>query len=137
MWSMLASPLIMGNDLRSASNETIKTLANKEVIAVNQDKLGIQGFRFSNENDIEIWIKPLADETWAITFVNMSKEPIELDFDWQNHNIGDDVNGKRLDTKAHNYKINDLFNQKKLGDTKKNLKALIGTHDVLMVKLEK
>ena len=137
MWSMLASPLIMGNDLRSASNETIKTLANKEVIAVNQDKLGIQGFRFSNENDIEIWIKPLADETWAITFVNMSKEPIELDFDWQNHNIGDDVNGKRLDTKVHNYKINDLFNQKKLGDTKKNLKALIGTHDVLMVKLEK
>ena len=71
MWTMLASPLIMGNDLRMASSETIKTLANKEVIQVNQDKLGIQGFRFSNENELEIWIKPLANDEWAITFINM------------------------------------------------------------------
>ena len=39
MWSMLASPLIMGNDLRAASKETIKTLTNKEVISINQLKL--------------------------------------------------------------------------------------------------
>ena len=137
MWSMLASPLIMGNDLRTASSETIKTLSNKEVIAINQDKLGIQGFRFSNENNIEIWLKPLENDGWAMTFVNMSDAPIALDFDWDKHEIGDDVNGKRMELKNNIFKIRSLFNHRNLGDTSKNLKSTIGVHDVLMIKLEK
>ncbi|NLP57732.1 glycoside hydrolase family 27 protein [Lutibacter sp. B1] len=137
MWSMLASPLIMGNDLRTATPETIKTLSNKEVIAVNQDKLGIQGFRFSNEFNVETWLKPLADGNWAITFVNMNDEPIDFEFDWTKHEIGDDVNGKFLDLKNNIYTIRDLFNHKNLGDTSKKLKTTIGVHDVLMIKLQK
>ncbi|TBV27829.1 glycoside hydrolase family 27 protein [Meridianimaribacter sp. CL38] len=137
MWSMLASPLIMGNDLRTASKETIKTLTNKEVIAVNQDKLGIQGFRFSNENNIEIWIKPLDNDAWALTFVNMSDQPIQLDYDWEKHNIGDDLNGKYVDMKKTKFTIRDLFNHKDLGDTSKHLQSVIQSHDVLMVKLDK
>ena len=137
MWSMLASPLIMGNDLRTATEETIKTLANKEVIAVNQDKLGIQGFRFSNENNMEIWLKPLENDAWAMTFVNMSDEPTEINFDWKKHEIGDDVNGRRMEANHNKFSIRDLFNHKNLGDTNSNLKANIESHDVLMIKLEK
>lgn len=137
MWCMLASPLIMGNDLRSSSKETIKTLANKEVVAVNQDKLGIQGFRFSNANNIEVWIKPLADDNWAMTFVNMKDEPVNLKFDWTVHEIGDDIYNKQLDTKKHTYKLRDLFNHKDLGKTDKPLEAAIGSHDVLMIKVSK
>lgn len=136
MWSMLASPLILGNDVRSASKETIKTLTNKEVIAVNQDKLGIQALRFTNEGEFEIWVKPLDNDEWAMVFVNMSNEPRELDFDWKKHHIGDDVNGRNLNIKE-NYKIRDLFNHKELGDISKNLKTTIGSHDVLMVRLKK
>ena len=137
MWSMLASPLIMGNDLRTATKETIKTLSNKEVIAVNQDKLGIQGFRFTNENNTEIWLKPLENEAWAMTFVNMSDKPIEINFDWKKHDIGDDVNGKRMELKKNTFKIRDLIHHKNLGNTTKNLKETIASHDVLMIKLEK
>lgn len=136
MWSMLASPLILGNDVRSANKETIKTLTNKEVIAVNQDKLGIQALRFTNEDEFEIWVKPLDNDEWAMVFVNMSDEPQDLDFDWNRHSIGDDVNGRRLNTEE-NYKIRDLFNHKELGNVSKNLKATIGSHDVLMVRLKK
>ncbi len=136
-WSMLASPLIMGNDLRTASKETIKTLANKEVVSVNQDKLGIQGFRFTNENDTEIWLKPLDNDNWAITFVNMSDNPMEINFDWNKHDIGDDVNGKRMDLKNNTFKIRDLFNHKNLGNTSKNLIQKLNSHDVLMIQLEK
>ncbi|QCX37643.1 glycoside hydrolase family 27 protein [Aureibaculum algae] len=136
MWSMLASPLIMGNDLRVASPQTIKTLTNKEVISVNQDNLGIQGFRFSNENKIEIWLKPLNKNSWAMCFVNMNDKPIEINFDWKKHNIGDDVNERNLDTKKDTYTIEDLFNHRNLGSTSKNLKGTIGVHDVLMIKLE-
>ena len=137
MWSMLASPLIMGNDLRTATKETIKTLTNKEVIAINQDKLGIQGFRFTNENNIEIWLKPLENDAWAMTFINMTGSPVNINHDWKKHNIGDDLNGKYVDMKSTNFKIRDLFNYKNLGDTSKNLQATIGTHDVLMIRLEK
>lgn len=137
MWSMLASPLIMGNDLRTASAETIKTLTNKDVIAVNQDKLGIQALRFSNENNFEIWVKPLSDDEWAMTFVNMSTDPKTLDFDWERHEIGDDVNGRRLDVKNNTYNITDLFNLKKLGTTQTKLTQTIKPHDVLMVRLSR
>ncbi|MDF1548097.1 MAG: glycoside hydrolase family 27 protein, partial [Bacteroidales bacterium] len=137
MWCMLASPLIMGNDLRIASTETVKTLTNKEVIAVNQDTLGIQGFRFSNNNNFEIWLKPLTNNEWAISFVNMSDQPTELVFDWTQHEIGDDLNHRMLDTKQKTYKIRDLFNKKDVGTTKSPLKVTIGVHDVLMIKLSK
>ena len=137
MWTMLASPLIMGNDLRMASSETIKTLSNKEVIQVNQDKLGIQGFRFSNENELEIWIKPLANDEWAVTFVNMGDKLTTINFDWKKHDMGDNLNNKNLEVKKINYKIRDLFNHKNLGDTASNLKAEIASHDVLMIKLFK
>ena len=136
MWSMLASPLIMGNDLRSATKETIKTLTNKEVIAVNQDALGIQGFRFSNENNIEIWLKPLDNNKWAMTFINMKDVSVNLDFDWNKHNIGDNLNNRNLDTKNKVFKIRDLFNHRNLGNTSSNLKAEIGSHDVLMITLQ-
>jgi len=133
----LSSPLIMGNNPLTASKETIKTLSNKEVIAVNQDKLGIQALRFSNEGDFEIWVKPLANEEWAMTFVNMADTPRNLDFDWMRHQIGDDVNGRRLEVKNTKFKIRDLNAHKEIGDTGQKLKATIGSHDVLMVRLRK
>ncbi|MFI1770899.1 glycoside hydrolase family 27 protein [Thalassobellus citreus] len=136
MWSMLASPLIMGNDLRSATKETIKTLTNKEVIAVNQDKLGIQGLRFTNENNIETWVKPLDNGKWAMVFINMKDVSVTIDFDWKKHEIGDNLNNRNLDTKNKIFTIRDLYNHKNIGDTSTNLKAEIGSHDVLMITLE-
>ena len=136
MWSMLASPLILGNDIRSASKETIKTLTNKEVIAVNQDKLGIQALRFTNDGNFEIWVKPLDNDEWALVFVNMSDTAKELDFDWKHHPIGDDVNGKNLNL-SNEYKVRDLFNHKNLGTTSSHLKATVGSHDLIMVRLKK
>ncbi len=137
MWSMLASPLIMGNDLRDMANETIKTLTNKEVISVNQDKLGVQGFRFTNQNNFEIWLKPLEADSWAMTFINMSDKEEVLDFDFKKHHLGDDLNGLRIDLKNNVYKIRDLFKHAEIGDTNQKLKTTIGSHDVLMVKLHK
>jgi len=137
MWSMLTSPLVMGNDLRTASKETVKTLANKEVIAVNQDKLGIPALRFTNEGDFEIWVKPLADDEWAMVIVNMADAPRTIDFDWNKHQIGDDLHNRQLDIKNKKYKIRDLYNHNDIGDTSKNLKATIDSHDVLMVRLRK
>jgi alpha-galactosidase len=136
MWCMLTSPLIMGNDLRKTTPETIKTLTNKEVISVNQDKLGIQGLRYTNNENIEVWVKPLANDEWAICFINMNNTPYDLNFDWSKQEIGDDLNQRFLHANE-TFKIRDLYNHLDLGDTKKQLKAKIGVHDVLMIKLYK
>lgn len=138
LWCMLTSPLMLGNDLRSIDQETLKTITNKEVIAINQDELGAEGFRFSNEHNIETWLKPLSNDEWAMIFVNMNNEPVDLEFDWLKYDMCDF--GKKeenhcIDAKKDSYKIRDLFKHKIIGDTSGPLKATIGVHDVLMIKL--
>ena len=45
LWCMLAAPLMAGNDLSKMSSSTKEILTNKEVIAIDQDKLGKQGYK--------------------------------------------------------------------------------------------
>ncbi|KAG0431676.1 hypothetical protein HPB47_021557 [Ixodes persulcatus] len=54
-WAIMASPLLMSNDLRHISEESKAILLNKHVIAVNQDKLGIMGKRISKVKGIDMW----------------------------------------------------------------------------------
>lgn len=44
----MASPLLLSNDLRSLDTIYKELLTNKEIIAVNQDPLGIMGKRVYN-----------------------------------------------------------------------------------------
>lgn len=137
MWCVLTSPLILGNDIIKMDKVTLKTLTNKEVIAVNQDSLGIQGFRYLDENNIETWAKPLANGDWAIAFVNMNNDTYELNFNWKKHELSDALFKKFANLDKTDYSIRDLFNQKNLGLTNIPLNAKIGTHDVLFVRLIK
>jgi alpha-galactosidase len=137
MWAMLASPLIMGNDLRTASEATLAILTNEEVIAVNQDPLGSQGFRLLATDDLEIWLKPLAGDDWAMCFVNMKEEPQVLDFDWLREPIGDNTLHRRVEVPEVTYRIRDLFGRADLGTTATPLRHTIPGHDCLMVRLSR
>jgi len=70
LWSLLAAPLLAGNDLRDVSPGILEILLNKEVIAVDQDKLGKQGVRISKNGDLEVWARPLADGSHAVCLFN-------------------------------------------------------------------
>ncbi len=59
LWCMLAAPLIAGNDLSNMSKETISILTNKEVIAIDQDRLGKQGYLIHDEENFQIFLKPI------------------------------------------------------------------------------
>ena len=59
LWSLLAAPLLAGNDLRSVAPDILDILTNKEVIAIDQDVLGEQGIRISKDGDAEVWVRPL------------------------------------------------------------------------------
>ena len=131
LWCMMAAPLIAGNDLRSMSKETTDILTNHEVIDVDQDSLGVQGFRYSAKDSMEVWVKPLSHGDWAVCFLNRSSNPQTIDFDWSKNIIVDDVSNRTLNTNKIVYKIRNLWEKKYLGDTKKNASAELGTHDVL------
>lgn len=137
MWSMLASPLIAGNDFRKMSKETLSILTNKEIIAINQDKLGIQAFRYSTEDGIETWVKPLSDGNWAITFLNRSGITKKINFDFKKHTIKDADFNLEANFEKQTFKIKDLWNNKEVGTTKKAFTAEIGSHDVVVLKLSK
>jgi alpha-galactosidase len=70
LWSVLAAPLLAGYDLTSASPESLATLTNDELIALDQDRGGHQGRRVRRKGGAETWVKPLADGSRAVLFLN-------------------------------------------------------------------
>lgn len=137
MWAMIAAPLIAGNDIRTMSEETKGILTNKNVIAVNQDALGIQGFKYSQKDSLEVWFKPLNQGKWAVAFLNRSKQPRKLNFDWKNEAIKDDIFKKELNAAQGVYKMKNLWTGKSVGNTKNALGTVVPAHDILLLQLEK
>jgi len=70
LWAILAAPLLAGNDLRSMTPEILAILTNKEVIAVDQDKLGKQGQRVWQAGEQEIWTRQLSGGAIAVALFN-------------------------------------------------------------------
>jgi alpha-galactosidase len=82
LWSILAAPLLAGNDLRNMSSATRDILLNREVIAVDQDKDGKQGQRIAKSGDQEVWSKPLSDGSVAIGLFNRGSAPAIISIKW-------------------------------------------------------
>jgi len=75
MWSVMAAPLLISADINSVSDYALETWGNVEAIAVNQDKIAVQGIRLVGvdlgaSSGTNIWGKPLADGSWAVVFLN-------------------------------------------------------------------
>ena len=137
LWAMLAAPLMAGNDIRKMNEDTRAVLTNKEVVAVNQDALGVQGFRYSNKDSVQTWFKPLSNGDWAMCIVNRSAVPKSIEFNWQTEAVNDELSKRGLHADAITYKLRDLWTKKDAGTTKKLLKAIVQPHDVLMLRLSK
>lgn len=138
LWAILNSPLLLGNDLRNMSPQALDILTNKEIIAINQDSLGIQGFKYKKEGTVEIWVKPMANDEWAICFFNRSQQPSDFTFNWERETFKDNVFDKEITFNRDNvYKIRDLYQHKMIGDTKKALKQKLESNQSLVVKIFK
>jgi alpha-galactosidase len=82
LWSMLAAPLLAGNDLQHMSSDTLAILINRDVIAVDQDPLGKQGTRVSQTGDQEVWVKELSDGAKAVALFNRAQGPAKVTAKW-------------------------------------------------------
>jgi alpha-galactosidase len=137
MWCMLAAPLIAGNDLRKMSPATMAILTNADVIAVDQDPRGIEGFKYLTLGDVEVWAKPLDGGDLAICFLNRGETAQEVSFDWKAHPIRDDFSKTEFLFDQNDYRIRDLWKKSELGSTAQPLEAEIPSHDVLMLRLSR
>jgi alpha-galactosidase len=136
MWCMLAAPLMAGNDILNMSKETLEILTNKDVIAVDQDSLGIQGFRFQAADSVETWFKPLKNGDWAVCFLNRTQSPANIEFDWKTK-VYDELSGRDLDAASVQYELYNIWTKASAGTTKKSLNAVLPGHDVLMLRMKK
>jgi alpha-galactosidase len=82
LWSILAAPLLAGNDLRNMSPATLEILTNREIIAVNQDKDGKQGRRIAKSGDQEVWARTLFGGGQAIGLFNRGGAPAKITVKW-------------------------------------------------------
>ena len=129
MWCMMNSPLILGLDLRriTKGDNLYNIIANKELIALDQDVLGVQAKRIfttfncsepdkeyiRDNNRIDVLAKPLANGDIALGFFNLSKEKKADDPSVSVQQIldatGHKAAGKELFANAGKYRIKDLF----------------------------
>jgi len=70
MWSMLAAPLLAGNDLPNMKPEIKAILTNRDVIAIDQDRLGKQASRVYSDGEVEVWTRHLTGGALAIAVLN-------------------------------------------------------------------
>jgi alpha-galactosidase len=123
MWCMLAAPLLAGNDLRSMDAATKEILTNKEVIAIDQDKKGVQGVRVRKDGDTEVWKKPLADGV-AVALFNRGGDTANMTVKWAD-----------LGVSKKNPKVHDVWSHKDL-DAPAELTAQVPSHGTIVVTVK-
>lgn len=125
MWSMLASPLLIGTDLTKLDDFTKSLLVNDEIIAINQDTLGRQARRVLKRDATEVWIRPLANGDHAVAVMNVYplSRKTTLYFSWL------DLDGQ--------WKLRDCWSQRDLGSFTCCYTTEIPAHAVLVLRMSK
>ena len=108
---------------------------NKDVIAIDQDTLGVQGLKVASQDGIEVWLKPLAGGDWAFCLLNRSTVDKEFDIHWQKFNIDDEISKRSTNFYNTTYVIKNLWTKKVEGSTKKDKKVSVPAQDVLLYRL--
>ncbi len=125
LWCLMASPLFFSGDMGALDDFTVNILCNAEVLEIDQDPLGKQGFPVVINYENEIWKKELYDGSIAVGMFNCSEIAQEVTF-----------NLKDLNLKGQ-YKVRDLWRQKDLGKIKDTFSEQIPRHGVILLRLYK
>jgi alpha-galactosidase len=125
-WCLLAAPLMAGNDLRNMTPETKEILLNKEVIAIDQDPLGMQGRKIADFGATEAWMKPLSGSARAVILFNRGSEAAPITVTWEQLGLAPGVEAQ----------MRDLWAKKDLSPAKGRFTSRVGPHDVMMIKVQ-
>lgn len=159
LWSILAAPLLLGCDLQQLDEFTTNMMSNDEMLAVNQDPLGKQGWRIAalNADDSpvsstaapattpargrgrggnpqnsavkQIWARPLVDGTYAVGLFNLGNEPAKVSISLKD--LGDGLQARFSGPVA----VRDIWQLKDLAPASDVLTAEVPRHGVAFLKL--
>jgi len=135
IWAMLAAPLIAGNDVRHMSGQTRAILARRDVVAIDQDALGVQGWRHAAQDGVEYWFRPLDGGDWAFMALNRTGTPRRIHFDWQAQTVHDEISHRDAMLASTRYRLRDLWRDLDVGDTRHPLDAEVGAQDVVLLRM--
>ena len=124
LWAMLAAPLLAGNDLSKMDDTTKSILMNKEVIAVDQDALGVQGDRVHATGPFEVWMKPLQDGSKAVALFNRSESDYPITVQLKDVGFDGPVQAR------------DLWSHADLGTLNGSYTVVVPRHGVVMLRLK-
>jgi alpha-galactosidase len=126
LWCMLAAPLITGNNL-STMNDTIRDiLTAPEIIAIDQDPLGIQGTRIKNNDGLQVWQKQLKDGSRAVALLNVTKSKARMSVTLEEIGFQKGIASS----------VRDVWNRKDLPAITNIFKTEVESHGVVVVKIK-
>ena len=121
LWSMLSAPLLLGNDLRSMPPEIKELLTNTEVLAIDQDALGMEARPLRDST--EVWTKPLADGSVAVALLNRSASPAQKQVLWDDIGLADIA------------VVRDLWQQTDLSPQPDGYRAMLQPHGAVLLRV--
>jgi alpha-galactosidase len=131
LWAMMAAPLIAGNDVRVMMDSAREAksvrdiLLNTEVIAVDQDRLGVQGRIVQvSHPETQVWMKPLSDGSRAVLLFNRASVATTVTADWV-----------RVGVTAKQNRVRDLWTKRDSLVTGERFAATVPSHGVVMVRI--
>ncbi|DBA83192.1 TPA: hypothetical protein ACH3X2_006708 [Trebouxia sp. C0005] len=130
LWCLLKSPLFIGADLRKLSKSALEILTASEVIAVNQDPLGVAGDLIWKEGPIEVYAGPLKGGSRAVVLFN--RHSITTQYPISNVTVTWKQLGYPSDAQAT---VRDLHAEKDVGVFAEAFTAGVDIHDAVMVKI--
>jgi alpha-galactosidase len=125
MWCMLAAPLMMGCDIRNMDEATKTILLNKDLIDIDQDTLGKQGFRVMRHDGVEAWKKPLARNRVAIALLNRNSTDKSVSVSWKDLELDPQIS----------FAVQDVWRHASLGRSKGPLSAELKPHETKVLLL--
>jgi len=124
LWSLLAAPLLAGNDLRSMSAETKAILMNREVIAIDQDPDAKPVKKILEQGSTVIAARPLSDNSLAVGLFNRGEAAATVVIRWAD--LG--LQGSPL--------VRDLWAHQDLGAIADGFSAKVPSHGVVLIKVK-
>jgi len=126
LWCLLDAPLLMGGDLRKLDDFALGLLTNDEVMEVNQDPLGQQASRVTQDAaaKTEVWAKRMEDGSHAVGLFNRSEQPANVTASWVVLHLEGAQN------------VRDLWRQKKLGVFTNEFTATVPAHGVDLILVQ-
>ena len=122
LWSIAKSPLMMGGDLLSTPESTMRFLKNEEVLYVNQHSKDNRQVMKQNGQAVWIATDPKTGDKFVALF-NLSEKENAIKFNLE------------LESLRGEYKVRDLWEKKEIGTVSKELIALIPSHGAKIFRL--